>query len=68
MIGPPPPPPVPPSPVSNLYQRHIYGKTEKERQLADGRGAGDGKGAESQKTQEESLVLYESFNTTEYTE
>jgi hypothetical protein len=62
------PTPVPLSPVGNLYRRHKYRKTEKERQLADGRWTGDGQGAESQKPQEESLVLYESFNTTKYTE
>jgi hypothetical protein len=58
----PPPPPPPRSPVSKLYTAS-HRKTEKEGQLADGRGRGKREGGEPNHTTGETLVLYKSFNT-----
>ncbi len=54
----------PPPPPSKLDRRHIW-KTEKERQLADGRGARGRKGWGRCQIirRRESLVLFKSFNT-----
>jgi hypothetical protein len=61
--------PVHSSPVRNLDRGDTdIGRLRKRDNLLTGGGRENGRGAESQKTQEESLVLYESFNTTEYTE
>jgi hypothetical protein len=53
--------PLPPSAVSKLDPA-THRKTEKERQLADGRG-GKGAGEEPNHMTAKSLVLFKSFNT-----